>query len=156
MKTSFSLILAAAAAALLTSCYVVPDKPAGKPTRAQLEQQKKEAEDLAKKEAEEKKKQELEAQKKKKEAEALANESNDGDKKRETVTKPPTDELPTPRPLPPDTKPTYPVAKKAPGKEGFVLSPYNQKLVDVRGIASGKLVRDPTYDPSEKKFFRVP
>jgi membrane-bound lytic murein transglycosylase len=155
MKTSFSLILAAAVAALLSSCYVVPDKPAGRPTRAQLEQQKKEAEELAKKEAEEKKKQELEAQKKK-EREAVAKGEAEADKKSEAVTKPQTDDLPTPRQVAPDTKPSYPVAKKAPGKEGFVLSPYNQKLVDVRGIASGKLVRDPTYDPSEKKFFRVP
>ena len=63
---------------------------------------------------------------------------------------------------PPEKKPEppkrvdYEVAKKAPGKEGFVLSPYNQKLIDVRGFKSGALVRDPTYDPSEKKYFRVP
>ena len=155
MKTYLTLILAAAGAVLLSSCYVVPDKSSGRPTRAQLERQKKEAEELAKKEEEDKKKQELEAQKKK-EREAFAKAEAEAEKKREAVDKPPVTDLPTPRPLPPDTKPTYPVAKKAPGKEGFVLSPYNQKLVDVRGIESGKLVRDPTYDPSEKKFFRVP
>lgn len=56
----------------------------------------------------------------------------------------------------PPKRAEYEVAKKAPGKEGFVLSPYNKKLIDVRGFKSGDLVRDPTYDPAEKKYFRVP
>ncbi len=50
----------------------------------------------------------------------------------------------------------YTVANKVPGKEGFVLSPYNNKVVDVRGIESGTLVRDPTYPAADKKYFRVP
>ena len=32
-----------------------------------------------------------------------------------------------------------------PGKEGFVFSPYNKKVVDVRGIPSGTLVADPMF-----------
>ncbi len=48
------------------------------------------------------------------------------------------------------------VAKAVPGKEGFVFSPFNNKLVDVRNIPPGTLVADPTYPVSEKKFFRVP
>ncbi len=50
----------------------------------------------------------------------------------------------------------YPFGTPVPGKEGFVFSPYNNKLLDVRGIASGTLVQDTTYPPSEKKYFRVP
>ena len=56
------------------------------------------------------------------------------------------------------TKPKadYSFANPVPGKEGFVFSPYNNKLVDVRDIPSGTLVQDPTYPASEKKYFRVP
>jgi len=50
----------------------------------------------------------------------------------------------------------YPFASKVPGKEGFVFSPYNKQVVDVRDIPSGTLVQDPTYPASEKKYFRVP
>lgn len=50
----------------------------------------------------------------------------------------------------------YPKASAVPDKEGFCFSPYNNKVVDVRGIPSGTLVMDPTYPASEKKFFRVP
>jgi len=56
----------------------------------------------------------------------------------------------------------YEFAKKAPGREGFVLSPYNNKIIDVRDEKTGKqfprgtLVSDPTYPASEKKYFRVP
>lgn len=50
----------------------------------------------------------------------------------------------------------YPVAMKAPGKEGYVLSPFNNKLIDVKGMPTGTLVSDPTYPESAKKFFRVP
>ena len=47
-------------------------------------------------------------------------------------------------------------ARAVPGKEGFVFSPYNNKVIDVRDIPSGTLVQDPTYAASEKKYFRVP
>lgn len=50
----------------------------------------------------------------------------------------------------------YPFANKVPGKDGFVFSPYNNKVVDVRDIPSGTLVADPTYPAAEKKYFRVP
>jgi len=53
-------------------------------------------------------------------------------------------------------KPEYSYASKVPGKEGFVFSPYNNKVVDVRDIPSGTLVQDPTYPAAEKKYFRVP
>jgi hypothetical protein len=62
---------------------------------------------------------------------------------------------PTP-PAPVERRPDYPVANKVPGKDGFVFSPYNNKVVDVRDIPTGTLVQDPTYPASEKKYFRVP
>lgn len=59
---------------------------------------------------------------------------------------------------PPAIKTTsdYPFGTPVPGKEGYVFSPYNNKLLDVRGIPSGTLVQDTTYPPTEKKYFRVP
>ena len=50
----------------------------------------------------------------------------------------------------------HPVAKPVPGKEGFVLSPFNNRLIDVRGMASGTMVADPSAPPTEKWIFRVP
>ncbi len=71
-----------------------------------------------------------------------------------------TDFNPDNRPVDPP-KPTtppknHPVAAAVPGKPGFVFSPFNNKVVDVRGIASGTLVADPQYPAAEKKHFRVP
>jgi hypothetical protein len=51
---------------------------------------------------------------------------------------------------------TYDFATPIPDSPGFVISPFNGKKVDVREIPSGTLVQDPTYPPSEKKYFRVP
>jgi hypothetical protein len=62
----------------------------------------------------------------------------------------------TPAPKPEATKPIYPVAIKVVGREGYVISPYNKKQIDVSPFAPGTLVRDPTYPEEEKKFFRVP
>ena len=47
-------------------------------------------------------------------------------------------------------------ANKVPGKDGFVFSPYNNKIVDVRGMPTGTLVQDPTYTGAGKGYFRVP
>lgn len=66
---------------------------------------------------------------------------------KKTVSKP----KPTKKP-----KKSYPTASAVPGKEGFVISPYTNRVIDVRGMPSGKLVKDPD-DPSDaKNFFRVP
>ena len=55
----------------------------------------------------------------------------------------------------PGTKPKYPTAVPVPGQPGLVYNPYTHNKVDVKGIASGKLVRDPEdSDPTHK--FRVP
>ena len=52
-------------------------------------------------------------------------------------------------------KPNYPYALAIPGKDGFVFNPYTNNPVDVRGIPSGTLVRDPQ-DPNADHKFRVP
>ncbi len=49
---------------------------------------------------------------------------------------------------------TTPVATRA--SEGMVFSPFNGKVVDVRGIPPGTLVADPTLPPEEKAYFRTP
>jgi hypothetical protein len=55
----------------------------------------------------------------------------------------------------PSGKPDYRRAIPIPGKEGFVFNPFTNNPVDVRGIPSGTLVRDPQ-DPNETHKFRVP
>ncbi len=65
---------------------------------------------------------------------------------------------------PPPTRPRssdYPVATKVPGRDGYVLSPYNSRVISVLDennnlLPSGTLVQDPTFPASEKKYFRVP
>ncbi len=76
-------------------------------------------------------------------------------------TSPPSVPPPPPKPLvkdpaPASPKPDLPTAAKAPGKDGYVLSPYNQKLILVRGIPSGTVVPDPATPASDRKYFRVP
>jgi len=57
-------------------------------------------------------------------------------------------------PVPSENKP--PVAEAVPGKPGFVLSPFDGKVIDVREIPAGTLVADPSYPADEKRYFRVP
>lgn len=68
---------------------------------------------------------------------------------------------PDPAPIrPPAPKPaepsTIPVAKSVPGRDGFVFSPFNNKLIDVKGFPSGATVADPSYPKEAKKYFKVP
>jgi hypothetical protein len=53
-------------------------------------------------------------------------------------------------------QPEIPVAEPLKDKPGFVVSPYNNKIVDVKDIPKGTLVADPSFPPEEKKYFRVP
>jgi hypothetical protein len=62
----------------------------------------------------------------------------------------------TPKPPVEEKRNEYAIANKVPGKDGFVFSPYNNKIVDVRDIPSGTLVQDPTYTGAGKGYFRVP
>lgn len=136
------LPLSAAFAALtLVSCYPYPEQPPGHgPTPGQTvtspEQQKiDEQRERLKKAEEEAKRKEL--------AETTPpNNPNSG--------APPSSNTST------EKKKDYPFATSVPGKDGFVFSPYNQKVIDVREIQSGTLVQDPTYPAAEKKYFRVP
>jgi hypothetical protein len=86
----------------------------------------------------------------------------------DNLPKPPPDPEPQPDPQPepepepepqPGPKPrpqNVPVARAVPGKPGFVFSPFNNKLIDVQGIQSGRMVADPHYPAADKKYFRVP
>lgn len=76
--------------------------------------------------------------------------------KKEELAEAPKEKTPTTPDKPTQKKGDYAFANRVPGKDGFVFSPYNNKLVDVRDIPSGTLVQDPTYPASEKKYFRVP
>ncbi len=61
-----------------------------------------------------------------------------------------------PKPTIETKKPEYKYATKVPGKDGFVFSPYNNNMIDVRDMPSGTLVQDPTYTGDGKGYFRVP
>ena len=50
----------------------------------------------------------------------------------------------------------YKFANKVPGKEGFVFSPYNNKVVDVRDIPSGTWCRIPPIRPPRKNTSAFP
>lgn len=64
-------------------------------------------------------------------------------------------QTPSSAPANPTGPKPYPYAAKVPGKPGFVFNPYTKNQVDVRGIPSGTLVRDP-YDDDQTHKFRVP
>ncbi len=147
MNLRLSIGFAALVSLPLVSCYPVDEHP--NHTRGVVQQGKTQltpAQQKAKA---------LEDQKK---AEELKKQEQEEIKKTE-ITKPDTNSE-TIEPVKKDTEPKkssdYQFANKVPGKEGFVFSPYNNKVVDVRDIPSGTLVQDPTYPPAEKKYFRVP
>lgn len=56
---------------------------------------------------------------------------------------------------PPPVGKNYPTAAPVPGKPGFVFNPFTHNIVDVKGIAPGKLCRDPE-DADTTHKFRVP
>jgi len=93
-------------------------------------------------------------EKKKKEGEdtTKTEDTTPGGEPTEPKTTPPGDSTEPKKP----EKVEYKVAKPVPGKTGFVFSPFNNKVIDVKDIPSGRLVADPTYPASEKKYFRVP
>lgn len=133
MKSPIHLILASTGIALLASCYPLPDEPppTQQPTTSEPSVTSEEQQRIQ-------------------EQRDRMREQQEREQARETTTR----ETP-----PPTTEPTrrtdYPFATPVPGQVGFVLSPYSENKVDVRGIPSGTLVQDPTF-PTEKKYFRVP
>ncbi len=147
--------LVAVVSALLVSCYPYPEnqprgpKPGSKPgaDAAKTEQARLQAQQEEQRKADEEKRMQAEAAQRNAElpTDTSVNPPDGGGKKPDPTTK----------------TADYEYAKKAPGKEGFVLSPYNNKIIDVRDDAGkklprGTLVADPTYPASEKKYFRVP
>jgi hypothetical protein len=141
----FAYVALASVAVLINACTPYPEKGQKKgppqqgpkpPPTAEEQQKTKEERERLKKEAEEKQKQEA--------ANNQTNSTNPGPG--------PSD---GPKPKAADKK-DYPFASPVVGKPGYVLSPYNSKMVNVVDIPSGTLVTDPTFPASEKKFFRVP
>ncbi|MEI7908031.1 MAG: hypothetical protein WCK77_00215 [Verrucomicrobiota bacterium] len=146
--------LVAVASVLLVSCSPYQEHPKRGPktgtkpaqlTAAQTEQAKRDAQQAEIKRAEDEKRMQAQAE-----------------QQAPDLTREPTDAPPETGNKPEPTKPLdYEYAKNAPGKDGFVLSPYNNKIIDVHDDAGkkrprGTLVSDPTYPASEKKYFRVP
>jgi hypothetical protein len=145
MKTKLFLTFPILCCFAMTSCYVIPDPQKEKPKEDVKKETTMTSEEQQKLEEQRKKMEEEKKAAEEKEKEEIAEKENEKEKEGDTT------------PKPPGRKPgDYPFANPVPGKEGFVFSPYNNKLVDVRDIPSGQLVRDPTYAVSEKKFFRVP
>ncbi len=145
MKFKLFTGLTAALCVLLASCYPYEENP----------QRKKANKATQKVTAEQVKQQEETAAKKKQEEELKQTLENPG----AGATGAPPETTPPPQTTTPPVeqkRADYAFANKVPGKEGFVFSPYNNKVVDVRDIPSGTLVQDPTYPASEKKYFRVP
>ncbi len=138
--------LAAIVCMSMASCYPYVENPRKRNTRKAPPKTEQTAEQI---------KQKRIADEKKKAAEEAM-------KKTDTTSNAPTENPGTVNPPTESPKPTeqkrsdYAFANKVPGKEGFVFSPYNNKVVDVRDIPSGTLVQDPTYPAAEKKYFRVP
>ncbi len=148
MNLRLSTCFVALGCALLASCYPYNENPQKKQSNqppkktltAEEQQKVKEQRELAKKEAKTNKEEELKT----------TPEANSGNGP--TPSTSPGIESPKPA----VEKREYSYANKVPGKDGFVFSPYNNKVVDVRDIPSGTLVQDPTYPAADKKYFRVP
>lgn len=63
----------------------------------------------------------------------------------------PTETIVEPKPVPT----TPPTAKAVEGRPGFVFNPYTGNIVEVQGLKSGQLVRDPE-DQDKTHTFYVP
>ena len=149
MKLRFSTSIAALACVLIASCYPYnenqqkkqPTKPAQKTVTSPEQQRIQEQRDQMKAQEEQMKK----------EAAEKTNTDTTGTTPGGTG-----GTVPPPKPPVEEKRTDYAFASKVPGKEGFVFSPYNNKIVDVRDIPSGTLVQDPTYTGAGKGYFRVP
>ena len=141
MNIRLSTGFAALGCVLLASCYPVNENPNQKKPAKPADKIAAKPDPQALKEQD--------ALKKKKEQDELA-QKNPGENPDSSTQ--PGDKSKSPG----DAKREYVYANKVPGKDGFVFSPYNNKVVDVRDIPTGTLVMDPTYPAAEKKYFRVP
>jgi hypothetical protein len=145
MNLRFSTAFATLGCVLLASCYPYDESQKKKPVEKPA--------DKTVTSAEQQKLQEQRDKLKEKQLEAKKEEE-----KKESPTETTDTTTPSENPKPPieEKRTDYAFANKVPGKEGFVFSPYNNKVVDVRDIPSGTLVQDPTYTGAGKGYFRVP
>jgi outer membrane biosynthesis protein TonB len=155
MNSRLITVIAALGCVLLASCYPYDESKDKKPTRRHAPQTVTSPD-------------QQKIQEQRNQAKATETTVPVEEPKTETVTPPvappttpKTTSAPTKTPEPPkpqleEKRVEHPVANKVPGKEGFVFSPYNNKVVDVRDIPSGTLVQDPTYTGAGKGYFRVP
>ena len=146
MKDLSKLILPLGFVALIGACAPYPPYP-GQGTNQAQAQAKPVVKTPQQTAADEKQRQIAESRRRleREEARRLKNESQESQRSNPT----------TPKTQPKPTKPKYPSATAVPGKPGFVFNPYTQNIVDVKGIGSGKLVRDPE-DNNPAHKFRVP
>ncbi len=145
MNLRFSTAIAALGCVFLASCYPYNENQHKKQNTKPAEKSLTSAEQQKLKEQRDK----LKAEEEKKSTDNLVEKPTDPTGSGSGTTgpnKPPVEEKRT----------DYAFANKVPGKEGFVFSPYNNKIVDVRDIPSGTLVQDPTYTGAGKGYFRVP
>jgi len=140
-----SIAFAALGCVLLASCSPYNESQNKKPTQKQA-QKTVTSTDPQKVQEQRDKMKETEELKKKEELKSVTPETPSTTNKTVETPKPPAEEK----------RADYMFANKVPGKDGFVLSPYNNKQVDVRDIPSGTLVQDPTYTGAGKGYFRVP
>ena len=150
---------AAGLATLLASCAPAP--PVAGPVITQLpppgisqaqQQAAAAAEERAKRRADARK---AEAERKKRLVQQRARERKKKRDEARTTHKPPAHRPPAPKPTPKPDKPKYPTAKAVTGKPGFVFNPYTYDEVDVRGVPSGSVVRDPSDPNRDKNLFYV-
>lgn len=155
MKIAFSTLFIAASCALVTSCYP-PYPPYEEPRGPRHAPPVPRNETTLNDEGQ----RQLDEARRRLEAEERIKRLNDGRVENDPPARhaPPRDIEPsiTPPVVPPVVpSATYQYASKIPGKPGYVFNPFTQNQVDVRGIPSGTLVRDPNdSDPTHK--FRVP
>lgn len=153
MNTRIASVISVALCALLASCYPYDEGANRKKTKKSSTAAA--AAEAEKKAEEQKLKEQQVAQTTSTDGSVITETTDSSIKPSDSPATSPTTS-PTVKPTTAVKKPEYSYASKVPGKEGFVFSPYNNKVVDVRDIPSGTLVQDPTYPASEKKYFRVP
>ena len=153
MNTRIASVISVALCALLASCYPYDEGANRKKTKKSSTAA---AAAEAEKKAEEQKLKEQQVAQTTSTDGSVITETTDSSIKPSDSSATSPNTSPTVKPTTAVKKPEYSYASKVPGKEGFVFSPYNNKVVDVRDIPSGTLVQDPTYPASEKKYFRVP
>ncbi len=55
-----------------------------------------------------------------------------------------------------ELKRNAPVAAVVSGNDNFIVSPYDNKIIDARGIAPGTVIQDPTAPAGEKRYIKIP